>query len=187
MEWVAAVYGQKQHSYTRRPHLYRDECSRSVCGRAQRGGMNRRALDDPSLRRLCAICEAIEATHAAYEPVQEPTALSALPEDALELLSALSDIDSVPFRVVRVIGRNNEGVRRIEVEDGCARGKDVAHLVSMVYHDATGVRFVTADPESYIGWSGTRYSIEETSRASIDDGPISFEPRDEYAPTADTR
>lgn len=43
------------------------------------------------------------------------------------------------------------------------------------------------DPEPYVGWSGTRYAAEHTSHASLEDGPIGFEPRPEYGPTEDER
>lgn len=41
-----------------------------------------------------------------------------------------------------------------------------------------GQRF---DPEPYVGWSGARYSYSASAVASLDDGPVLFEPRPEYA------
>lgn len=44
------------------------------------------------------------------------------------------------------------------------------------------------DPEPYVGFSGTRYPVDETSRAALYDGPVKFEPRtDRYGPTEDER
>lgn len=44
------------------------------------------------------------------------------------------------------------------------------------------------DPEPYVGFSGARYGVQETSRASLDDGPLMFEPRlDKFGPTEDER
>ena len=43
------------------------------------------------------------------------------------------------------------------------------------------------DPEPYVGWSGRRYSVEASSWAAEDDGPVAFEPRSYYGPTEDER
>lgn len=43
------------------------------------------------------------------------------------------------------------------------------------------------DPEPYVGWSGRRYATEHTSAASLDDGPVEFLPRDNFAWTEDDR
>jgi hypothetical protein len=43
------------------------------------------------------------------------------------------------------------------------------------------------DPKPYIGFSGVRYDLEHSTAASLYDGPVGFEPRDEYGPTQDER
>lgn len=46
---------------------------------------------------------------------------------------------------------------------------------------------VGGDPEPYVGWSGRRYAADAATFASLEDGPVAFEPRPEYAPTRDER
>ena len=43
------------------------------------------------------------------------------------------------------------------------------------------------DPQPYVGWSGRRYALEDTTWASLNDGPVDFAARPEYAPTEDER
>lgn len=46
---------------------------------------------------------------------------------------------------------------------------------------------LSPDPEPYVGFSGRRYAVDATSWASINDGPLMFEPREDFGPTEDTR
>lgn len=142
MEWVGTNYGRRRRSYTRRPHLYRAGDTRSVCGRSQRLGMNTKVLNDTSAGRLCAICEVIEHTHDGLQTAGPLTSLTDLPEEISALELALAATTAVAFRVVRSGLRDDDDFRIIEVEDGISRAADIAYLVSMVAHDAEGVRFV---------------------------------------------
>jgi hypothetical protein len=46
---------------------------------------------------------------------------------------------------------------------------------------------LSPDPAPYVGQSGRRYEVGETTWASLNDGPLMFEPREEYGETKDTR
>lgn len=62
------------------------------------------------------------------------------------------------------------------------------YVSSALYGIAERLVAATApDPEPYVGFSGRRYSIEAVSWASLEDGPVTFEPRDTYGPTEDQR
>lgn len=43
------------------------------------------------------------------------------------------------------------------------------------------------DPEPYVGFSGARYRVGETSVAALHDGPVGFDPRGSFGPTEDER
>lgn len=48
-------------------------------------------------------------------------------------------------------------------------------------------RATRPDPKPYVGFSGKRYQLDETTRASLEDGPVGFDPRNGYGATEDQR
>jgi hypothetical protein len=139
--WVAADYSRRRHSYTRRPHLYDGSDTGSLCGRAERQGINTRILDDVSAWRCCAICEAILATHEEAEG--RPVHVADLPSEPAAMLAALSGSDTVDIAVTRIVPGTPAGVRTILVTPGRSNARLLRYLLSIVSHDADTVRFLT--------------------------------------------
>lgn len=146
LEWIAPRVSNRYQSYTRRVHAYPAGELRSVCGRANRGGMNGKKLSaaDLQMRRPCAICGAI--TEGLAQPAEEHAqrlASSDVPERRDDAIDALYGAPATAFTITAILGTTAEGVARYTVIEHPVAGEEVARIVYMTSRTASRVEFIT--------------------------------------------
>ena len=137
---------------------------------------------------LADICKHAEGDWVAYKDSRTPPGYFAVTVKYLGVVTTyLLRGHDITQQTAPIVGRAEiSGKRQVTYLGDRLKGGE---YVGVPFSGLAALRTekVGADPEPYVGWSGKRYALDGATSAALNDGPVEFDPRPQYAPTEDQR